>query len=175
MSKLKTHLKNYGLIYLVLVLCLAVIGITLIVSKVNKENDVDYVDTSMFNVVSISDVNKMFETDEPTYLVIGLNTCSATISYGKTLQIAEAMYGFTVNYLELADVDTTTSDFTEFMSNLDVDATMQDEEGTLAEFLGNTPMTLIIKNKKVVYSFIGSLSDSVVETLVTKYDLSSRE
>lgn len=175
MNKIKNHLKNYGLIYLILLLCIAIIGITLIVTKVNEQNDINYVDTSMFTVVSIKDVNKMFERNDVSYLVIGLNTCSATINYGKTLQIAEAKYGFTVNYLELADVDTTTSDFSEFMTNIDVEATMNDEEGTLAEFLGNTPMTLIIKNKKIVYSFIGSLSDSVVETLVTKYGLSSRE
>lgn len=101
MQKIKSHFKNNLPIYLVLVTCIIIVGISLFVTKQNNKEEVETVDTSMFKVLTLEETLKRFEEDEPTLLVIGYKTCSATIHYTPYLQIAQAKYGYDTYYLEL--------------------------------------------------------------------------
>lgn len=174
MDKVLNHLKNNGIIYLILLACLIVV----LVIKFGPEEKVKQpeVDTSMFKVVDIDGVMDLFKDKSPKMLLISVHDCTATVNYVPTLQISEAKFGYVSYYLELTEVDTNKESFKEFLDELDTfEYTFQGQHGTLKTFLGNTPLTLFIKDNKIVYGYYGSMSDTVLETFVKKYGVNTRD
>lgn len=173
MTTLKNHFKNNALIYLVLFVCLVITLITLFVTNKNsKELEIPKVDTSLFKVVTLQEALNFFEQDEPTFLVIGLETCTATINYVPYLKIAEAKFGFQVYYLELASIDNTQlDDLNKLIEKLDLDYKLKEETDKYGKFIETTPSTVIIKNKKQVFGYYGSMNTTALETIAEKYGL----
>lgn len=176
MGKIKKHLKNNLVIYLIIITCALVIGISLYVTNANKEADVETVDTSLFEVLTLEETLKRFDLDEPTFLVIGYKTCSATISYVPTLQIAEAKYGYKTYYLELDSIDESQIDlYNEFVAKLDMEYEFQGETAKFGTFVGSTPMTVIIKDHKMVYGRIGSINSDALAALTKMYSIAAKD
>ncbi len=173
MEKIKKHLKNNFAIYVVLVACLIVIGVAV---GVNRTPKVEPVDTSMFRVVTLKEAIKLFEDDEAKILVMGVDNCIVTKEYIPYLKIAQAKKGYQTYYLDLNTIKKEDLDDLEILKEkLDIEYKLYDKVGKFHEFMENTPMTVIIKNKKMVYGYIGSMSTSTITLLADKYGVGSNE
>ena len=172
MKKIKNHFKNNAAIYLVLLACVAIICISLFVNK-EEELVEPVVDTSQFSVVNVEEALKLFDDKTAKLLILSVNTCGATANYVPSLQIAQAKNGYNTYYLELSEITESTPKFEEFLSKLDYEYKMNDKTGKFSEFIENTPSTIIIKNQKMVYGKIGTLSTDTLETLTDIYGVST--
>lgn len=173
MEKIKNNIKENSALYLVL---FAVLVIFFIIIYMNKsQTNVEPLDTKMFNVVTSENVNKLFETNEAKMLIVGAKTCSATKSFIPHLQISLGLEHYTVNYLELTEEDPNSDTYKNFVSKLDVLYTLDKEEKELKEYMGLTPMIIIIKNKKVVYGSIGQVDQDYLKQLIDTYGVKYEE
>ena len=172
MTKLKEHFKKNFAIYAVLLACIVIICVALFITHEEKKETVD---TSMFQVLTLKGTLKLFETDEPKLLVISVSECTATIGYVPSLQIAQAKYGFTTYYLELDDLDYYSDDFQTLLSKLDMEYRFQNKVDKFSKFIGSTPMTVIIKNKKMVHGYIGSMDTNTLYTITKLYGVNNEK
>ena len=172
MKKIKEHLKRNFAIYAVLLTCIVVVCIALFLTREEKKETVD---TSMFQVLTLKETLKLFETDEPKLLVISVSECTATIGYVPYLQIAQAKYGYTTYYLELDGLDYYSKDFQTLLSKLDMEYRFQNKVDKFSAFIGSTPMTVIIKNKKMVHGYIGSMDTDTLYTITKLYGVTNEK
>lgn len=175
MDKIKQHFQNNFAIYAVLLVCLVIIAITLFVTKNNnQEEKIEEVDTSMFKVLTLKQTLELFDDKSPKLLVIGHKTCSATIKYTSYLQIAQAKFGFQTYYLDLTTIDETQiEDYNKLVEKLDFEYNYNGAIDKFSKFIGDTPMTIVIKNKKQESGYIGSMNDSTLGTIVKQYGITS--
>ena len=68
MNKVLTHLKNNFVIYLIIIACLIIVGITLFV---NHEPEPEKLDSSLYNKVNIEGIDYLFNDSTPKLLLIG--------------------------------------------------------------------------------------------------------
>ena len=162
-------MQKNKIIYILIVLIVVITLSCLLFNKLQKEEPT--IDTSMFNVVTTKDVLRMMNNNETKMIVIGSKTCSATQEFVSSMQISQAKGSYIINYLELKDEDKNSSSYKEFLTKLEVPfngVTEDGKEHTIKEYMGVTPMILIIKNKKVVYGNVGlMLSDPLTQIAYT--------
>lgn len=143
-------------------------------SSNNASNDNEQTsnyDVSMMNELDLSKALDLFNDKDKTYvLYIGRPDCSACISYLPTLQEAQENLGYTTQYLNLNNIDTKSDDFTKFSNKLSVKYTMtvsgEEQTETFGTWMGYTPMTIIIKNGKMVDGEIGAVNYSTLVSLL---------
>lgn len=143
-------------------------------SSSNASNDnepTSNYDVSMMNELDLSKALDLFDDKDKTYvLYIGRPDCSACISYLPTLQEAQENLGYTTQYLNLNNIDTKSDDFTKFSNKLSVKYTMtvsgEEQTETFGTWMGYTPMTIIIKNGKMVDGEIGAVNYSTLVSLL---------
>lgn len=128
-------------------------------------------DVSMMNEVDLAGALKLFDDKDKTYvLYIGRPDCSACVSYLPALQDAQENLGYTTQYLNLNNIDTKSDDYSKFSKKLSVKYQMtesgKETTKTFGEWIGYTPMTIIIKNGKMVDGEIGSLNYSTLVNLL---------
>lgn len=175
MNKVLEHFKNNILIYLIILTCIVVLLVIKFIPS-DAEPDQPKVDTSMFNVITLDEFMELFNDKSPKTVLLSVHNCSATENYVPTLQIAQAKLGFVSYYVELTDIDASSEAYAKFLEVLETfDYSFQGQTGTLRTFLGNTPLTLFIKDNKIVYGYYGSMSESVISTFVKKYGVNTRE
>lgn len=136
----------------------------------NKEQTSDY-DVSMMDELDLTGALKLFDEKDKTYvLYIGRPDCSACISYLPTLQEAQENLGYTTKYINLNNIDTKSDDYTKFSNKLSVKYTMtvsgEEKTETFGTWMGYTPMTIIIKNGKMVDGEIGTINYSTLVSLL---------
>ena len=172
MKKVISHLKNNIAIYMVLLASIVILCVALFVTKDSK---VEKVDTSMFRVINVKEALKLFKEDNANLLVISTSTCAATIKYVPSLQIAQAKDSYNTYYLELDDVDYKSKDFQELLKKLDMEYNFNGKVAKFSEFIGSTPMNVIIKNKKMVHGYIGTMDTDTLHTITSLYGVSANE
>lgn len=171
MEKIKNNIQNNAAIYLLII---AVIIIFLIIKFVgNKQTTNDELDTSMFNVVTTENVDKIFNSQKAEILVIGSRECSATKAFEPIMQLSSAKEQYTINYMELLDEEQNSNSYKAFIEKLDIPYNIDDEEKKLKDYMGATPMIIVIKNKKVVYGMVGSISEASLTQLAYTYGVSN--
>lgn len=170
MQKIKNNIKENAAIYLVIFLTLVIFFIITFVNKNNQE--VEPIDTVMFNVVTTKDVDKLFESKEAKMIVVGSKECSATKAFVPHMQISIGLAHYTLNYLELTNENIESNEYKKFVSRLDYLYTLDNEEKELKEYMGMTPMILIVKNNKVIYGSIGKVDEDALIQLVDRYGVS---
>lgn len=174
MDKIKLHFQKNFAIYAVLLVCLVIIAIALLVTQDNKQEKIEEVDTSMFRVLTLKQTLELFDDKSPKLLVIGHKTCSATVKYASYLQIAQAKFGFQTYYLDLTTIDETQiDDYNKLVEKLDFEYNYNGTIDKFSKFIGDTPMTIVIKNKKQEAGYIGSMNDSTLGTIVKQYGITS--
>lgn len=174
MNKIIAHLKNNASVYFVIIGCLIVLLIVLLSSN-QDNNKKDYVDTKYFKVININEALKLFDNNDNSVLIIGRKDCPATIEFGKVMTVAKAKYGFTVNYLELTDLDPNSSEYKSLIEKLDFEYTLYDKTDKFGNFLGNTPMLIIIKGRQMSYGYIGNMTLTSLETILNQYGVTNEE
>lgn len=163
-------MQKNKIIYILIALIVVISIVFLTFNKLEKEEE-NNIDTSMFNVVTTKDVNRMINNNETKMIIIGSRTCSATQEFISSMQISQAKGSYKINYLELKDEDRNSSSYKKFLKYLEEPfngITEDNKEHTIKEYMGTTPMILIIKNKKVVYGNVGTmLSDQLTQVAYT--------
>lgn len=123
----------------------------------------DY-DVSDFDALSLAQVLKLFDSKDTSVLYLGRSSCSACVSFLPTLKSVQKDLGFKTKYLDITTVDTSSSDYSTFISKLtkeiEVNANGTKSTGKISEFYGYTPMVIIIKDGKAVDASVGALSES---------------
>lgn len=174
MEKIKQHLKNNFAIYLILIACIIVICITLEINKVNGEKDTrEKVNTEYYTVINVDEALALFDDDVPKFLIISTDYCSATIKYTQTVNYAMIQYDFKVYYLSITDVDTNSENFKKLVEKLDFEYNLNGEIDSFGSFMGATPMNIFIKNKRMVYGYIGTMNLSTLTTYTELYGVSN--
>ncbi len=178
MEKIKHHFQENFLIYLILITCIIVFLIIYNSSKNLKVPEIEKVDTSLFHVVNVYQALELFNNNEPTYLVIGDDSCSATHEYVQHLRYEVPNIGLQVYYLDYSSIDMEgkdKEDYEKFLSKLDIEYNLRGTEGVFKDFMGITPMTIIIKNKKQIYGYIGSMNTTSIESVAKLYGIQKKE
>lgn len=169
MNKVLEHLKRNFAIYLIIIACLIIACIALFI---NREPEIEKLNSYLYTSVSIDDVDSLFTDDTPKLLLIGTDTCSATIKYSATLNYEMIRYNYKVYYLNLENVNMNSDEYKDFIKKLDIDYEQNGVKGKFYDFMGQTPMTVIIKNHKMVYGYIGSMSANALDTITEMYGVS---
>jgi hypothetical protein len=167
MDKIKNNIEHNLPIYLIII---AVVVIFCIITFGNKNpSETVLFDTSSFNVVTSKDVLEFLDEKEARMIVIGSKKCSATEYFVPIMEISQAKGEYTINYLELLDEDPKSSEFKDLVNELDIVINYEGEEKELKEYMGSTPMIIIIKNKKIVYGTVGTISENALTQLANTY------
>ena len=168
MDKIKNNIENNLPIYLVII---AVIVIFCIITFGNKgtTNPNTTFDISSFNKVTSQDVLDFIDDKETKIIVIGSKNCSATEYFVPTMEISQAKGSYVINYLELLDEDPKSKSYKELVNKMTVMVTYEGEEKELKDYMGSTPMIFIVKNKKIVYGTVGTMSETVLTQLANTY------
>lgn len=123
----------------------------------------DY-DVSDFDTLTLAQVLKLFDSKDTSVLYLGRSSCSACVSFLPTLKSVQKDLGFKTKYLDITTVDTSSSDYSTFISKLtkeiEVNANGTKSTGKISEFYGYTPMVIIIKDGKAVDASVGALSEA---------------
>lgn len=175
MEKVLKHFKNNALIYLILLTCLIVI----LIAVFHKEDEeVKYVDTSVFNTITLDEAIGLFDDDTPKYLLVSSNDCGATVNYVPSLQYVMMEYEYKVHFLSLDKINfkRDKEKLTKLGELFNTEYTHDGVTKPLVEFFegSDTPISILIKNKKVVYVFMGTMNVSTLETISKAYGLGEK-
>lgn len=172
MRKVLKHLKSNAAIYLVLLACLVVL---LIVVLHKPQTELKPVDTSMFDVISLDRAIRFFDDNDPKLLVISTDNCQATAAYADALKYSMTTNNYKVYFLSLTTYKPEENEekYNKLGELFNTNYQYQKTNLPLIEFVkhGYTPTTVIIKNKKIVYAFIGKMNTSTLDSLSHAYGL----
>lgn len=126
----------------------------------------DY-DVSMFDEIKASDIES--ESKNKTIVVyMGRSTCSHCIDYVPVLANVSEETGVKIKYIDMAkiiDYSNSTITDSEAISTLQ-NLSTNDAQKDVMDNLGSTPMTLIIKNNKIIDSLLYAADEDAVKTLL---------
>lgn len=168
MDKIKNNIEHNLPIYLLIIAVVVIFCIITFIGNKNPSETASF-DTSSFNIVTSKDVLKFLDEKEARMIVIGSKKCSATEYFVPIMEISQAKGEYTINYLELLDENPNSSEYKELVNKLDIVINYEGEEKELKEYMGSTPMIIIIKNKKVVYGTVGTISENALNQLASTY------
>ena len=166
-------------IILVLVIILLIICFGILISKssskssnteenspVQEEYSGDY-DVSMFDEISVDDISK--ESDNKTIVVyMGRAACGYCIQYVPVLAEVQDNLGIKVKYIDMAkiiDYDNQSIIDSSAISKLQNMKT-NDAQKNVMDNLGSTPMTLVIKNNRIVDSLVYAADAETLQTVL---------
>ena len=129
-------------------------------------------DVSEFKEISASDIES--ESKGKTILLyIGRNTCGYCVQFVPILKEVQHNHKYTTYYLDIAKIY-------DYQNGVVLDKAAEttminlktnDAQKDVMKNFGSTPMTLVIKNGKVVDSIVGYVDAGTIETLVTSNGL----
>lgn len=169
MNKILEHLKNNAAIYLIVIVCI-IIGVLIFQNHDNEK--IEY-DTRPFNIVDNKKALELFESKKPQMLVIGKKTCSASKELLPSLVIAQTTGKYKTNYLELTDLKKGSEDYNKLLELLDYEYQKDGETKPFSEYMGATPMVIVIKDNKMVYGYLGPMNNTVISTIAKQYGVSN--
>lgn len=126
-----------------------------IISLEQFKQQVTGVDTSAFDVISMSEIKKL-STDKTIVVWIGLDTCGYCQAYSPLLASVSNKYGITARYI---DASTMTDEDYEILTSLEG---AEGWENYGSSFTG-TPFTMIIKNNKIIGGINGYVETEYIE------------
>ena len=151
-------------------------------------------DVSDMNEVDINEAIALFEEEGTQVVYIGRSTCSSCVSFVPVLNEVQKDLGFTTNYLDVTSIaniwDSKQKDneevkaldkkVKEFIKKLSVETTVRTtidgESVTLEDTIGNlfyeygfTPITIIIKDGKMIDGFVGYRDTETLTDLIEEY------
>ena len=136
----------------------------------SESSSSDY-DVSMMNSLTTSQVVDLFKDTKNTYVVyLGRSTCSACVSFLPTLQAMQSKYNYVTQYLDITTVNTSSDDYSNLISKLAVDKTInvngESKTDKFGSFYGYTPMVFIIKDGKFADGIVGAYSQTSFENFL---------
>lgn len=137
----------------------------------NDELSGDY-DISKFDEIKATDISS--ESKDKTILVyIGRETCGYCVKFIPVLQEVQEKHSYTTKYIDIAKIIDYTSgnisDQDAYDTLIKMD-TVEEQSSVMDEF-GATPMTLIIKDNKIIDSVVGYVEADTLTSLIDKNGL----
>lgn len=175
----KLNMCMYIIMGLLLLLAILLMVTSCRSNALEEENEYD---VSMMHTVGVSDVIDMFANEGTYVLYIGRETCSVCHDLLPALQEAQINNNYITQYLDITQVDRSSSDWETLVGLLDVETTTtMDEEGETEEvtnkfgyFLdtkGFTPCVIIISGGEQIAGFFGSRSLTNFEDWLANYGI----
>ena len=175
----KLNMCMYIIMGLLLLLAILLMVTSCRSNALEEENEYD---VSMMHTVGVSDVIDMFANEGTYVLYIGRETCSVCHDLLPALQEAQINNNYITQYLDITQVDRSSSDWETLVGLLDVETTTtMDEEGkteevtnTFGYFLdtkGFTPCVIIISGGEQIAGFFGSRSLTNFEDWLANYGI----
>ncbi len=193
--------KKVSIIFVLVIItvCLGIGNALLIVDKVNGGNSTTTdttqeesgYDTSKFDEITGADIEKESK-DETIVVLIARQTCGYCVKYAPIISSVQDKYGFKTKYIDLAkmiDMSSSTLSITDKSSydglfNVGVDKTCTtaayDSNGNLIECkdfinseFGATPLTLVIKNNKLLYGIAGYVDEATLSSALESVGFSA--
>lgn len=140
----------------------------------NKSEVNEYYDISEFDSIIGSDVNS-FENDKIYVVLIGRKSCSFSKQIIDVFKELQGELKFKVQYLDLDKMinsDGKVIDSNSYTALKQLDKA-SDQTDVLND-LGKTPMTLIIKNKKIISSYLGYANKETMKDILKKARLKKK-
>lgn len=130
------------------------------------ETSAEY-DVSSFKEIKAQDLKKTSK-DKTILVYIGRATCGYCVQFVPVLKEVQDKYSYTTYYIDIAKILDYTNGGTldEEADKIMQDFATSDEQKDVMNDWGATPMTLVIKNNKIVDSLVGAADASTLETLV---------
>ena len=173
MNNLANHLKKYGAIYLIIVASL-IIGLIIFLKPNKEEPEEETYDTSFFTEVDTAGAVNLFESNASSVLLICRPGCAVCQQFVPYLQIAMVQYGFEVNYLNLDTIDQNSEEYQKLAEKLDYEYTLDGKTAPFSQFMGATPMFIIIKNHRMVFGHLGIEMNDTIGSYVTQYGMNTK-
>lgn len=172
MKKVLKHLKNNAAIYLVLIACIVVICFAVFYKP---KAELKEVDTSLFEIVDVDRTIKLFNDNTAKYLIISTAFDQTTASYVDHVRYAMITNGFTPYFLyqEKINFKKDKEKIEQLEELLNLECTNGNQSKPIMEWVkeGVVPITVIIKNKKPIYAYIGTINTTSIDSLSQAYGL----
>lgn len=111
-------------------------------------------------------------------VMIGRQTCSACAVYAPTLALLQEEYDFTTKYIDFSKMITSNGNTAYISDEAGYDAltslTGNGYDGWVEENFGTTPLTLIIKDNKILYAVVGAVEDSTLTPQFEKFGINKK-
>lgn len=183
---------NTNLIISVITIILVII--TMVFSMTDKKTSVENNDTATnadasqqastatystksFNEITAKEIAQVSK-GKAVLIMIGRQGCGYCAAYAPILEALQADYDFVTQYIDLDKMIARNGDQA-YISDEDsydalVELTGKDYDGWVKENFGKTPMTLIVKDNKILYGGLGALEDSTLKTQFEKVGISKK-
>lgn len=172
MPKIRNIIQENAPLILVIIATLVITMIIIFKPAIaSKKTETESYNLTNFNIVTTKETIKLFSEIKPQILIICRSTCSVCQSFIPTLNTINETYNIKMNYLDLELMDLDSKETKELKELLNYEYTLQEKTAPYSDFLGTTPMFIIIKNKEMVYGYIGSMDSSVVQVLLENYEV----
>lgn len=121
-----------------------------------EEENIEY-DVSMFNAIDADGLVSAFNSSDMQVIYMGRSSCGYCVQFLPTLQQAQSEFGYTTLYLDITTV-----------SEGDLTKIIALDEEFFNEYYGSTPLTLLVKDGKIVDSQVGYSDYDTFASLLTK-------
>lgn len=125
-------------------------------------------DISKFDKIKASDISKLSK-NQTIVIMIGREGCSWCQRYIPVLQSVQEKYNFKSKYLDLSSImDIRTGELIDEESyNILLNLSAEEEyENFIIDEFGATPLTLIIKDNKIINAFAGYIEESYLSNIL---------
>lgn len=141
-----------------------------------EETETSTYSTDAFDVIKGTDIAT--ESKGKTIVVMmGRQGCGYCAAYAPVLGLAQEDYDFVTKYIDLADIidleKGTITDEDSYNALMDLDA-VSDYETYMEDNFGRTPLTLFIKDSKIIGTISGYVDSDELATQLETYGISKK-
>lgn len=145
-------------------------------STSTEENETSSYSTDAFDVIKGTDIASESK-DKTIVVMMGRQGCGYCAAYAPVLGLAQEEYDFVTKYIDLADIidleKGTITDEDSYNALMDLDA-VSDYETFMENNFGRTPLTLFIKNSKIIGTISGYVDSDELATQLETYGISKK-
>lgn len=113
-------------------------------TKTTENTGSEEYDVSMMDTIDMDELMKTFDSKKTQVVYFGRSTCGYCVKFLPSLQKAQKEYGYKTKYVDI----TTVNDTSELMKK-------DNEEKFLEQNYGATPMVILVKDGKMVDTWVG--------------------
>lgn len=156
-NEANTEILNKILVCLYAIIVVLVINTTILLVKGNSSStattskeepqETTEYDVSMFTKVTSDNIKEAVSSDTAKLVYVGRSTCGYCVKFLPVLQKAQDEYKYETLYLDITTITTT--------EQQDKILELDNEEEFLKSNFGGTPMVLLMKNGKIVDTWMG--------------------
>lgn len=169
-TKVLEHIK-YCLYVLIALLAINTI-VLLVVNSDGKSTttseSTDEYNVSTFNSITPSEFMDLANGSKTEVIYLGRETCSYCVKFLPVLQDAEKDYDYTTNYVDVANIETSSADYTSMLALINGMTEKYNTEYSTnyTSLYGYTPMVVIVKDGKIQDIWIGYGEYSTYKTFL---------